>query len=197
MLYICLLATAVFLFAECNNFLPYHLSRKVEHVGIGLLWIHNHEHLPTLFPAAVGLVCYLGLYPYSKVRHGSEPDYGILIYIVVLSSVHIMIKLSLMTAWPWIIMLLSDPSGYVFGKFCPWNVLLIDTVYAKKSLVGCMAVFTCTWVCGVYYVSLRIPHALLTAVLVTLLEVVGGRFDNMMISLVCSILAIMQARGIL
>lgn len=187
---VCAIQASITLFAECNGVLPYHLSRKVQHIGTGLVWLNTYEHIPIFLPSVISVVWYLCVYPFSCLTHDRKrSDYGILIYMFVLSIMHILIHLIDGDAKPWIIMFLSDPSGYIIGKFCPWNYLIINKPGQIKSVMGSGAVFITTWVCCSCYMLLGPLSSVMIGGIIMVLEIYGGPFDNFFISVVCMILS--------
>jgi hypothetical protein len=185
-----LLLVGVTLSSEWMPLIPYHLARKIQHIGTGLVWLGYHESIPTFLPIGIGMAWYHLVRPKSRITHDNDVSFdpGITVYIILVSLAHLLVHYLDCDPMPFLIMFLADPMGYIGGTFSPYNIRLLHTPTSTKSLVGCISVFTTTALCCTHGLGYNILNSMVVSTFVTAIEFVGGAYDNLMIGCVCIIL---------
>ena len=167
-----------------NTLWSNHTSRKVVHIGAGLVVMaQGTVSVPTAlatFVLLVGGVLTLG----SRVRyvHSDKPETGILAFgiVIVLASV-LELPMYVMSS-----MFLSDPMGYLVGKYSPFNCTWLRTSTGNiRTVAGSLAVCLSTVLVERYIVQRSLTTSLVLGVTTMLLEAFGGNYDNLYIGIFC------------
>jgi hypothetical protein len=161
------------------------VARKACHMvsGLCMILLGSDERVYRVFVylVTVASLCMTWeIFPFNTKKpllwFGSPQDVGITIYLL-LVGLWFFLKLPVYILAP---IFFADPAGAIVGKFCTrrlgkkWNPKIFGT---EKTLMGSLAVFLVT------YVSVTSEYRLLVSVVATLLEAVGGKFDNLLIAL--------------
>ena len=155
-------------FVEFNPIFPPWGSRKVLHIGTGLIAMSMDAH-DTWIQAAVFFATF-GVYltvPFGNSFHFAEKmDVGILTYLTVCSLV-ILLEVEYWQIAPFF---LADPAGAIVGR----NVETMKLI-GTKSLGGTIAVWVVAAACLFQH---SLEERILIGFIIAMLELFSGKYDN-------------------
>lgn len=167
-----LLSIPLLTFVQFNTLLPSWGSRKVLHMGTGTLLIFCDVHDP-LFRLSTYVVTVVAILVVcsTKLHFTDMRDVGVSTYLLICSAC-VALRIPLIHLAPFFY---ADPMGAIVGL----NIHTTNIV-GDKSLAGTIAVFaTSALTLGETHLSNKIATALLLAII----ELVCGKWDNMAIGL--------------